>query len=720
LVELHRGGIPAGDLYGYYIPNMLHAVRSVGQDGKGLLWNPFQGGGGPFFANSQTGLLYPPHLLFLLLPVNAAAHAVLIVNMVLGATGMFLLARELGLSWVAALAGALAFEIGDPMVQFAGWSPMTNGSWAWVSWVVLCCERLLRAPSRAGVIGLVLALALQLLSGTTLIAALTYQLIVLRVVWEIFTRRPRGQWSAVLAIALGLVLAPLLTAVQLLPMAEFASQSLRVTLPVGSWVDMHSISAAQLLGSMAQRALPIPFLIIPLVLAVVAPFASATRRLAIFYLITGTLYGVLALGGLTPLFWLYAFIPPGGMVLRVPDRLFWITGFCLAVLTALGVEALTGGGDRSRVRWRRSIVAVALSAAFWGFAPGGLRWTEGVALAATVGAAVAADARPVLRQAAAWIVLAALALNLISVPLRWWGRLLPSADALWAQAPTFTALAPSISAQDRVLLLPDTATSLGLGLTLRTSSVLGVRNFSDYENLPGRRFTEYFSMCWDAPVSDITDPRWKSWQATHMLRRLLDLASVRYVIKSPPANAKSPPVDLVAQTPGLQRVTIDGSNLHIYRNDSALPRARFVGRIEVVTDPSALLERLAHGDDDLASVAFVEDPPPSGFTGADGVQRPGTARFETNDPEHLVIDVDAPQRGFLLLSDNYYPGWRATVNGAPVPIQRANYLFRLIEVPAGRSRVEFRFRPTSLAVGGVVSGLTIAAVGVTLFLGRRR
>src|SRR5204862_3346559 len=155
LVALHRPApFPAFDVYIYFIPNKLHAVYSVWHGGKGLLWNPYQACGEPFFANPAIGLLYPPHLLFLVLEPNAAVHAVLIVNLVVGALGMLLLARASGLGALAALTGALAFELGDGMMQLTGWSPMHSGPWAWVPWALFFCERLLRAPTRGGVIGL--------------------------------------------------------------------------------------------------------------------------------------------------------------------------------------------------------------------------------------------------------------------------------------------------------------------------------------------------------------------------------------------------------------------------------------------------------------------------------------------------------------------------------------------------------------------------------------
>ena len=130
----------------------------------------------------------------------------------------------------------------------------------------------------------------------------------------------------------------------------------------------------------------------------------------------------------------------------------------------------------------------------------------------------------------------------------------------------------------------------------------------------------------------------------------------------------------------------------------------------VVTDPDALLHRLADGDDDLRHVALVEDVPPSGFRGTTEEARSGSVRFVIDDPEHIVLEVDAPVRGFVVLADQYYPGWSATVNERPVPITRANYLFRLVEVPAGVSSVEFRYRPRTLLLGGIVSAIMAAAL----------
>jgi Bacterial membrane protein YfhO len=201
------------------------------------------------------------------------------------------------------------------------------------------------------------------------------------------------------------------------------------------------------------------------------------------------------------------------------------------------------------------------------------------------------------------------------------------------------------------------------------------------------------------------------WTPAGFARRLLDLTAGRYVVAVPEADhtadVMSPPLRLVSQTDGVR----------IYENSQALPRARFVPRVEVIGDDHLLLRRLAFGHDDLRRVALLEAPPPSGFIGVND-DAAGTVDFVAGEPEHVVLRVHAPDRGFLFLADQHYPGWNAWVNGARVPIMRADYAFRLVEVPAGESTVEFRYTPMSVRIGAAISALTVLALSV-IALSRR-
>ena len=92
------GGLPAHDVYAYFYPNMLYGLRSLAVGGAGLLWNPFQNCGQPFFAITGVGAAYPPNLFFLVLPHEVALRALLFTNLLIGGIGTYALGRELQLS----------------------------------------------------------------------------------------------------------------------------------------------------------------------------------------------------------------------------------------------------------------------------------------------------------------------------------------------------------------------------------------------------------------------------------------------------------------------------------------------------------------------------------------------------------------------------------------------------------------------------------------------
>jgi uncharacterized membrane protein YfhO len=62
----------------------------------------------------------------------------------------------------------------------------------------------------------------------------------------------------------------------------------------------------------------------------------------------------------------------------------------------------------------------------------------------------------------------------------------------------------------------------------------------------------------------------------------------------------------------------------------------------------------------------------------------------------VALEVESDRDGVLVLHDLFYPGWEVRVDDVRRPLLRANLLFRGVEVPAGRHRVIFEFRPLSL------------------------
>jgi uncharacterized membrane protein YfhO len=87
------------------------------------------------------------------------------------------------------------------------------------------------------------------------------------------------------------------------------------------------------------------------------------------------------------------------------------------------------------------------------------------------------------------------------------------------------------------------------------------------------------------------------------------------------------------------------------------------------------------------------------------------AQIVAEDSQHVRIDVTAPQGGYLLLADTYYPGWHAAVDGAETTLYRANIALRAVWLLPGARTVEFTYRATPF-----FRGLKLAALGTSLLL----
>ena len=159
------------------------------------------------------------------------------------------------------------------------------------------------------------------------------------------------------------------------------------------------------------------------------------------------------------------------------------------------------------------------------------------------------------------------------------------------------------------------------------------------------------------------------------------------------------------------RYSRDGG-FEVQRLPTALPRAYVVGQFHLATSPRAGLSYMARGFPMRREVVLEEAPTASIGPG-------GAAEIVRYEDEEVAVDLTDSAGGILVLSDTYYPGWRAFVDGVERPILRANHVFRAVVVPAGAQEVVFSYEPDSFRYGLLVS---VAAVALWLGLawgGRR-
>ncbi|WP_430811706.1 MULTISPECIES: YfhO family protein [unclassified Carboxylicivirga] len=221
------------------------------------------------------------------------------------------------------------------------------------------------------------------------------------------------------------------------------------------------------------------------------------------------------------------------------------------------------------------------------------------------------------------------------------------------------------------------------------------------------------------PFKDGFTPYWhKSVGGFHgaKLRRFQDLAD-RYLINDWQTLMQ---VLQSAQTPGDLELALEkmpvlnmlNAKYIIYNpgadpifNPSYMGNAWFVNGVKTVSDADA--EIAALGETDLRATAVVDQRFMDKVQGyaTDSVQ--GHIRLTHYEPDYLIFESSTPQQQLAVFSDVYYEkGWKAYIDGDEVDIIRANYLLRALMVPAGQHDIEFRFEPSSFAIGQTVAGIS--------------
>ncbi|HFC12111.1 MAG TPA: hypothetical protein ENJ56_04645, partial [Anaerolineae bacterium] len=167
------------------------------------------------------------------------------------------------------------------------------------------------------------------------------------------------------------------------------------------------------------------------------------------------------------------------------------------------------------------------------------------------------------------------------------------------------------------------------------------------------------------------------------------LMGIQYIV----ADKSEPPGD----THFLRPIYTDDPQVDIYLNTNVLPRVMMLYQTQVVASQDEAFAALFEGYDFEQTLIVEQGEPLAGETAAHQID---LIAYENN---RVVLDVQTEQRGYLLLTDMWYPNWVATVDGVSAEIYRANYAFRAILLESGTHRIEMRFQPRSWQIGAVIS-----------------
>lgn len=154
-------------------------------------------------------------------------------------------------------------------------------------------------------------------------------------------------------------------------------------------------------------------------------------------------------------------------------------------------------------------------------------------------------------------------------------------------------------------------------------------------------------------------------------------------------------------------------HIRIYENQHALPRAYIAHNAQIVQSGAEALKTISAKSFNYQNTVAIEGVSPSQVFKANTELAAEPATIAKDLPNEIRAEVNSKEPGILVLTDTFFPGWKALLDGREVPIYRTNYLFRGVIIPEGKHTVEFKYFPDSFVVG-LIMNLTAIATAIAI------
>ena len=706
-----------GDVVGLNFP-VEQFITNAFKAGQLPLWNPYAAAGYPFLPFSPT--FYPLNILFRILPTYLAFNYTYILHFFVAGLSMYFLVKHFKVSRFGALVSAVTFMFSGFFTAriFAG-HYMLIQALAWFPLLFLFLEKAWRTKKilYAALAGLVFAL-IALLGHPQPLVYLGYTLVV-----YLFLRKGvRGVKKEGLLLGLVLVFGVVLAAVTLLPSLEAVLLSLRGGQINYAAATSYSLSPKQLItlflpdfwgsyassnyrGGAIYHEIAVYLGLIPLALAALAvwrhkpeglikkPF-GLRRSVVLTFAVLSVLSVFFAFGQHNPLYKLVYHLLPGFSSLRVPARILMIYVFSTSILAGFGAEQV-----------RRSLAGSARQLHFLGPLP-----------------QKSAVCRACARYSLPAVVIALVVFDLFHYGSKF---LVPADPATYLGQNELTQFIKEDGEKYfRTYLLPNT-------MLFNRGNIY---EFFDNQSDASLTLGVYSDL---VEMFKARDPNLNQAGERAVIRinnsQLLTLLNTKYVVSEggigdseESHEVAQPKINLFSDWDQREPTKIF-KETHVYERYRYLPRAFMVYQSRVLNNKDEIKEVLTSEDfDPFTEVILEEGTPlrknPSGY--GTSTRRVGESAVITSyDINNLTVEVNNPADGFLVLSEIYYPGWKAFVDGQEAKVLKADYALRAVYLPEGQHKVRFTFDPLSFKIGALLSlfGLAgLVAAVVAHFSARRK
>lgn len=693
------------------LPFQAFAEASWGR-GDVPLWTPHLLFGVPFLANGDTFIFYPLQPFFWLFDSAKAIGGQIWLHSILGSVTTYAWLR------VSLRRQPVGAAIGAAIVVYGGFTLSHHGFLTfvhvlpWTPLLLLCLERAVErtviwAWWGAAVVALIFLAGLPQLTWQVLwFLPLYLALVVLRdrTAWR------RRALVAILVTGGALAAGAAMASVQILPQSELVAQS-----PRGDGLTLGEAGLA------AFPAEELPTVLLPdwgndyqgEDAAWIGVLAAGLTVLGILRLgrdrrwLELTLWlsmiavsVVLAVGASTPAFEFAHTWLPGFDRFRIPSRWLAVTTLACAGLASLGAE--TAVAWLRPAAWRRTRITLAGLAVLLVVASPRLRWLADqlddrrwvvlvsiLAIAGVVAVVVVSRLGWLDRKVASGLLVGLVVFELVgSAAFMEWNQTFPAdihaTDDL--AIPAYLAEHPG----GRVI----TAFPADAAFIEFPGRVVG--NTALYpEVLSTEGFAGTWPTAWVEPYLLSVEPLLRSGSLEDL--SVLRLLGVKYIV------ARDDQDGLLGH-PAVEVVVRDGDRRLLRLREPGTRAMSYCGAAWL-DDDEEVFARTRAPDVDLGQLLL------SGTGEDDPGGRCGSAQITASAAASLTVAVDLPEDGWLFVSDSWYPGWVAEVDGNEVPIERAMGAFRAVPVPAGEHEVTFTYEAPAFR-----RGATLSAVSMVLWL----
>ncbi len=695
--------------YGFFVYPLACFQQQCFQHGELPLWNPYNNCGVPFLAQWNTMPLYPPSLIYLLLPLTWSLGFFCLLHLWFAGFGMYFLARRwTGNHFAAAFAGG-AFSFNGLTLNLLMW-PSHMATLAWMPWVVIIVERAWRGGGQKVILAALVG-AMQMLAGGPEIILLTWLLLLALWIQQfIGGEAPRGPMLWRFALVVLLVMA--LAAAQLLPFLDLSAHSqrgvgyadARWSMPGWGWVNFlvpMAFGRAWTEGVFFQYGQSWTSSYYP---------GIGTLWLALLALWTARERRVRLLGGAAILALIFAFgentfvypalrkIIPQLSFVTYPVKYVTLVAFLIPLLAAFALARLESLRSEKKMIFRKRLVFT--GAILFALLAGILFWawrfpfpTDDIHATLLNGLS-----RAFFLLVTGWLLL--LLTREAGPGLR---RIAPLFLVVVAWLDVFThepaqnpTVPPGVYELNlaRADLKMDPQPELG-----GSRAMITTKAFMDFihfalgdpkNNFLGKRL----GFCGNANLLDAVPKVDGFFSLTP--REGDDLNSLLY--------GTTNEFPRLEDFMGVSQITAPDAFYHWQVRPAFLPLAT-AGQKPIFLGDADTLRALTLPDFDGSRVVFLPPEARSFVT----VTNQTAARVLKSHfgIQSVDIEVEAGAPSLVVVAQTWYHNWRAEVDGKPARLLRANDAFQAVEIPDGRHRVRLTYRDRAFETGAVVSLLAL-------------